>query len=149
MTGTTINGALEALVGLWDAGTPDTLQVRDGGPIIDARRDWLAVGFDASRQTGAIAAAAAPGDAGLNRDRETYDIANLLGTWDGNKTLAQSRTEAFAYFTTLKAIVRANLNLGVSGVMRATVGPYVLDQDTSTLGNAVTLSFIVHVEAFA
>lgn len=148
MSGSTVSDALAGLTATW-TGVVSGLQVSDG-PFYDPGVNFLAVGWPGAN-TGipGVVAERAQADAGRARDSEDFDIACVLAFHVGDASqVATLRGQMFAALDLLDAALKANSQLGVTGVGRADLGTYALEQSINETGSYLLLRLTVHVTAW-
>lgn len=144
----TVNAAITALIAAFTSVTPAGWQVIDSGPPVDPQKSFLCIGYDHSGAA-AINVTCGESHARAMRDRESYDISNLLSLWQGSEDTdaAAVRAELLTAFNTFRDAIRADRTLG-HVVTDAVVTDYDIDQDVSPLGDVANLRFTVHIDAF-
>lgn len=139
-----IPAVLDALVAvLRDAPALAGVQVLDGQPVVETEPDVIAVGFSPER----VAVEGTDAVAGLNTEREAFDVVGLASSWRGDPDIKVVRDRAFALLSAITSTLKANPRLdGTCALARVSVLAYA--QEQTDKGPVATVEFQVHVEAF-
>ena len=117
----------------------------DGPPRTDTPQRFISIGWGGADEDPAITAADA--DAGVEANREDYDILGLAYVWSGDQDLKPLRDDAFGLLDEIQAAITADITLG-GAVMRARLSASVLGQAPIQAGAAAAVRFTVTCAAF-
>lgn len=120
------------------------VQVVDGQPVDELEADVLVIGWSPDR----VAVQVDRTTAGLQAEREAYDVACLASSWRGDRDPAPVRTRAFALLDAVSTVLAADPGLG-DLVLDTRVSFNDLDQQQTPDGPTATVAFTVRVSAFA
>lgn len=121
------------------------VQTFDGPPRTDMPQKFISIGWGGADEDPAITAS--DSDAGLEANREDYEVLGLAYVWSGDQDFKPLRDEAFALVDEVQAAITADITLG-GAVMRARLSASVLGQAPIQAGSAVAVRFTVTCAAF-
>jgi len=85
--------------------------------------------------------------AGLETDRETFDLVCLVRSWTGDPELGPRRARAFAIFRSIADLIKADPRLGGT-CARARIAGISYTPARLPEGAIASLTFRVRIEAF-
>lgn len=123
--------------------TQPEVDVLDGPSIEDFGRDVVAIGIamDEAEQDSSFDVA------GLETDRETFDMVCMVRSWTGDPELSERRRRAFQLFEEITAIIKSDPKLKGT-VARARVSNVAYMPARLPEGALATVTFRVRIDAF-
>lgn len=117
----------------------------DGPPRTDMPQEFISIGWGGADEDPSVEATEA--DAGLEANREDYQILGLAYVWSGDQDFKPLRDRAFALLDEVNAAIQSDITLG-GAVMRGRLSASVLAQAPINAGAAVAVRFTVTCAAF-
>lgn len=123
--------------------TQPLVDVLDGPSTEDIGQDIVGIGIaadDASMDSDLTTA-------GLYTDLETFDVVNMVRSWNGDNDLQGRRARAFELFQEVATIIKSNPTLD-GAVTRARINSVSYTPARLPEGAVATVTFRVRIEAF-